>query len=63
MIGDTVIDRDGTEYEVVWDGGEGLVADRETRVTGTWEPPNRIYNKTGKHAKKNKTKENIDGKD
>lgn len=29
-----------------------LVPDRETRVSDTWTPPRRLYNKTGKHSKK-----------
>lgn len=51
MIGDTHID-DGVEFEVIWEGGEGLVAERQTKVSDTWTPPLRQYNKTGKHTKK-----------
>lgn len=53
MIGDTVT-IEGIEYEIVWAGGEGLIADRETKTIGVWSPPARIYNKTGKHSKKAK---------
>lgn len=42
-------------YEVVWAGGEGLTADRETKNIGVWSPPPRLYNKTGNHSKKTKT--------
>lgn len=45
----------GVEYEVVWAGGEGLIPDRETKVTDNWTPPHRIYNRTGKHSKKKST--------
>lgn len=44
MIGDTFLD-DGTEFEVVWSGGEGLIPDRESRPSDLWEPPKRAYNK------------------
>jgi hypothetical protein len=40
-------DRDKV-YTVVWNGGEGLVPDRETKHVGSWETPKRAYNKTGK---------------
>jgi hypothetical protein len=53
LIGDTVI-IDGVEYEIVWAGGEGLTADRETKPGDTWTPPPRLYNKTGKYSKKKK---------
>jgi hypothetical protein len=54
MIGDIVYD-DGILYEVVWNGGEGLVGSRETRLSG---PPSlRAYNKSGKYAKKVPTPE------
>lgn len=43
-VGDTVV-VEGTEYEVVWAGGEGLVEDRPTKPTEMWRPPGRIYNK------------------
>lgn len=46
MIGDTVI-VDGVELEVVWAGGEGLVPDRESKSTGFWVAPKRLYNKSG----------------
>lgn len=52
-IGDSFVDKDGAEYEIVWAGGEGLVADRETKTSpdSIWAPPPRLYNKTGNHAK------------
>lgn len=53
MIGDTIT-VEGVDYEVLWCGGEGLVPDRQTKVGDTWRPPPRLYNKTGKHSKKNK---------
>jgi hypothetical protein len=48
------------EYIVVWSGslerkGKArvkLVPDRATRVSDTWTPPRRLYNKTGKHSRK-----------
>lgn len=40
---------DGVDYEVVWDGGEGLVPDRVTKDTGFWEAAPRMYNRTGKY--------------
>lgn len=49
MLGDLVID-DGIEFIIVWAGGEGLAADRETRSLN-WVAPKRLYNKTGKFAK------------
>jgi hypothetical protein len=53
-IGDTIIEPNGTEYEVVWEGGEGLVGPRQHRVSEDWVPPKRLYNKTGKYSKKTK---------
>lgn len=53
MIGDTFV-LDSVEYEVIWNGGEGLIGDRPTLNTGVWEPPLRMYNKTGKHTKEAK---------
>lgn len=50
-VGDTVT-INGVEFEVVWSGGEGLIPDRQTKVPAGWTPPPRIYNRTGKHAKK-----------
>jgi hypothetical protein len=47
---------DGVEMVVIWDGGEGLVPSRETKVSETWTAPGRLYNKTGKHAKSGKKK-------
>ena len=44
MIGDIIKD-DGETFEVVWAGGEGLIPDRETKPSGFWTPPKRIYNK------------------
>jgi hypothetical protein len=38
-------------FEVVWSGGEGLTADRETLPSDTWQPPKRIYNRTGRYKK------------
>jgi hypothetical protein len=43
-IGDTKI-VDGVEFEVIWDGGEGLVGSRQTKPSGFWTPPKRLYNK------------------
>lgn len=51
MVGDTVT-VDGEEYEVVWDGGEGLIGDRVTKVTGFWTPPKRLYNKKSDYWEK-----------
>lgn len=48
MIGDIVTD-DGETYEVVWSGGEGLVPSRETKPSGFWSPPKRIYNKKSEY--------------
>lgn len=39
MIGDIHKGPDGTEYEVVWNGGEGLVGDRDTKMSIIWTPP------------------------
>lgn len=50
----TTVTIGGVDYEVVWDGGEGLVAPRVTKVGDTWTAPSRIYNKTGKHKGKGK---------
>lgn len=65
MIGDK-LKVDGVLYEVVWSGGEGLIADRATINTDYWSPPpNRQYNKTGRYAKPKPMSEEIttDGKD
>lgn len=51
MIGDIVRVGD-EEFEVIWAGGEGLVADRETKITGFWTPPKRIYNKKSEYWSK-----------
>lgn len=51
MTGDIVL-IGGTQYEIVWNGEEGLIPERQTKVIGAWEPPKRIYNKTGKYARK-----------
>lgn len=51
MIGDEVTD-DGMTYEVVWSGGEGLVPGRETKPSGFWTPPKRLYNKKSDYWKK-----------
>lgn len=56
-IGDTVVSN-GVVYEVVWSGEMELIGDRATKHLGPWEPPKRLYNKTGKYAKKNKEVEN-----
>lgn len=45
----------GVEYEVVWAGGEGLSGIGDIRRADTWQAPNRVYNKTGKHTKAAKT--------
>jgi hypothetical protein len=62
-IGDRVV-VDGEEFEVVWDGGEGLVGGRETKNLGFWEAPKRLYNKKSEYWKKPKgkkaLKENVD---
>ena len=60
MIGDTIID-DGETYEVVWAGGEGLVPDRETKPSGFWTPPKRIYNKKSDYWTKPRTLDKADG--
>lgn len=48
MVGDTLT-IDGTEFEVVWNGG-ALLAPRDSRP-GESEPSPRAYNKTGRHVK------------
>lgn len=35
----------GVEYEIVWSGGEGLVAPRATKPGEFWKAPHRLYNK------------------
>ena len=60
-----------SDYTVVWSGalerkGKAkikLVPDRETLVSDTWTPPRRLYNKTGKHSKKNQETEVKDAQD
>jgi hypothetical protein len=54
-VGDTVV-VNGEEFEVVWSGGEGLVAVRETKSTGFWTPPKRLYNKKSDYWKNLKKK-------
>ena len=45
MVGD-VYKSDGEEFEVIWDGGEGLVAPRESRPSSLWAAPlARLYNR------------------
>lgn len=53
-LGDTVVS-EGVEYEVVWDGGEGLVGERITKVTGVWTPPKRLYNKKSDYWERRKS--------
>lgn len=43
-VGDRYLS-DGLELEVIWDGGEGLTADVQTKPSEIWTPPKRIYNK------------------
>jgi hypothetical protein len=43
---------DGVDYEVVWDGGEGLVGERNTKPGVVWNPPKRNYNKKSDYWKK-----------
>jgi hypothetical protein len=49
-VGDTVT-VNGVEYEVIWAGGPGLIGDRETKLTGFWTPPKRLYNKKSDYWK------------
>jgi hypothetical protein len=58
-IGDTVVS-DGVEFEVVWDGGEGLVGSRQTKPIGFWTPPKRLYNKKSDFWDKPRTKVGVD---
>lgn len=44
MVGDSVI-IDGVEYEIVWNGGEGLLPERDTRTHIRTLPDKRLYNK------------------
>lgn len=51
-IGDTVVS-EGIEFEVTWNGGEGLTSNRETKSAPAIteiSPRRRPYNKTGKHV-------------
>lgn len=43
-------------YEVVWSGGPGLIGERESKQTGIWTPPKRLYNWSGKYVGKFKAK-------
>ena len=52
MIGD-IITEDGTVYEVVWAGGDGLLPDRETKPNEFWTPPKRLYNKKSPYWTRN----------
>ena len=49
MIGDIYIS-DGVEFEVIWNGEEGLIPARDTKPGEFWKPPNRLYNKRGTHT-------------
>lgn len=51
MIGDIVV-VEGVEFEVVWDGGEGLVPDRITKNLNFWTAPPRLYNKKSDYWKR-----------
>ncbi len=55
MVGETKI-INGVEYEVVWDGGEGLVSERETKFIGIWDAPKRLYNKQSDYWEKPRKK-------
>lgn len=59
MVGDTIVS-EGQEFIVVWDGGEGLIADRPSKVSDTWAAPKRIYNKTGNHSVKQQKQKALD---
>lgn len=61
-VGDVYIS-DGIEFEVIWDGGEGLIGGRDTKPSGFWTPPKRLYNKKSEYwAKKDRAKlEELDG--
>lgn len=73
MIGDTVVDDGETnepnsELETVWSGTlqrQGkcfdLVPDRETKPSGFWTPPKRIYNKKSDYWTKPRTLDKADG--
>ena len=52
-IGDTRV-VNGVEFEVVWDGGEGLCGDWATKQSelSIWTPPKRKYNKKSEFWKK-----------
>lgn len=49
-IGDT-INVDGIEYEIMWAGGEGLIPERESKPSDTWQAGPRAYNRTGKFSR------------
>lgn len=42
------------EFEVIWDGGEGLAASRETKAGEFWSPSKRLYNKKSDYWNKKK---------
>lgn len=48
MVGDVHLS-DGVEFEVVWDGGEGLIPPRDTKNIGFWTAPKRLYNKKAEY--------------
>lgn len=58
MIGDTIVN-DGIEFEVIWDGGEGLIPPRDTKNIGFWTPPKRLYNKKSEYWTREKTPDSI----
>jgi len=54
---------DINDFEIVWSGSlhraglvPSLIGDRDTKVTGFWEPPHRLYNISGKFIGKFKRK-------
>lgn len=46
-------------YEVVWEGGEGLSGIKDTKSTGFWTPPKRLYNKKSEYWTKRKERKII----
>lgn len=44
MVGD-IVELNGILYQIVWNGGEGLVGDRITRNAMLASPAKRLYNR------------------
>ncbi|HVI40365.1 MAG TPA: hypothetical protein VM577_06870 [Anaerovoracaceae bacterium] len=52
-VGDEVV-IDGVAYEVVFDGSGELLGERDTKTTGVWTPPKRLYNKKSEYWERRK---------